>query len=308
MFLGQGTVVRSVGSFYRVLLKHSPDKPIECTLRGKIRLQNLKTTNPIAVGDKVLISRESTGEPVITEILPRTNYILRKATNLSKQEHILCANIDQLLLIITLSSPATTLGFIDRILVTAEAYHIPTRLIINKIDLIPEAFHEELKKYINIYESIGYDVYALSALDINAQDTIRDILSNRISFLIGLSGSGKSTIINRAEPSLNLKVGSLSNFSNQGKHITTFAEMHQLPNLGGAVINAPGVREFSLTGFQKNEIGQWFPEIRSRMHQCKFSNCLHLNEPACAVKEAVQNQKIATSRYNSYVGMLQHND
>ena len=296
-----GTVIRSTGAEYRVAT--ASGEVLSCVLRGKIRLKELKSTNPVAVGDLVTVELTTAGN-VITGILPRKNYILRRATNLSKQTHILCANIDQAVLVATVDFPHTPLGFIDRFLVTAEAYHIPVIILFNKIDLLTN----ELQKnkwfdLVYIYESAGYRVVNISATNPDCQDIIQSVFQNKISFIGGKTGVGKSTILNTADSSLQLRTGEISKSTHTGKHTTTNAEMHTL-QFGGQVIDAPGLSEFEITDFEPREICGYFPEFRPFLSSCKFSNCLHEAEPDCAIKDAVEEGLLSHTRYHTYLGML----
>ncbi len=299
----KGVVIKSTGSWYSVLADDG--KMLECRIKGVFRIKGIKTTNPIAVGDKVEFEMEDDAKGVIHKIEERKNYIIRKSINLSKQSHIIAANIDQALLIVTLALPRTSAGFIDRFLLTAEAYHIPTTIIFNKIDLFEDdkQLMQELNNFISIYEKIGYKCYKVSATKKTAIDVLKNITKNKITLISGHSGVGKSTLINSMDENLNLKIGEISDAHFKGKHTTTFAEMHLL-NYGGFIIDSPGIKELGLVDMAKEEIGNYFPEMRAIKNQCKFNNCLHLNEPKCAVIAAVENGEIATSRYNSYLGIM----
>jgi ribosome biogenesis GTPase len=301
-----GTVIRTTGSWYRILTLEG--RVIDCTLRGKIRLKGLKSTNPIAIGDRVTYQWEKKDESgQIISILPRKNYILRKAVKLSSQFHILCANIDQALLIATLEDPFTPLGFIDRFLVSCEAFHIPVVILLNKADkLNTDKLKDKAADYLSIYRNIGYKIELTSGFTAVSAEKIRNLLQGKTSFLGGHSGVGKSTLINLVDPDLQLKTGEISTFSGKGKHTTTFAEMFPL-SFGGFVIDAPGFKEMELFDFQRNEISHYFPEMRDRISYCKFNDCTHTEEPGCAIKEAVESGEIAESRYHTYLGMLSEN-
>ncbi len=294
----RGIVIKSTGSRYKVL--DEAGNTHECTLRGKFRVKGSRTTNPVAVGDNVTIDE---ADEVITTLAPRRNYIIRKATNLSRESQILAANIDQALLMVSLKMPATPTEFIDRFLATAEAYRIPTAIVINKADLHgpeEEAFALKLK---SVYEKIGYPVYIVSVTkDINT-DLIEEALKGKTTLLSGNSGVGKSTLLNRLNPSLSLKTKKISEYHEQGKHVTTFPEMHPLPG-GGYVIDTPGIRGFGVIDFDRNEIYHFFPEIFRASSGCRFYNCMHLDEPGCAVRSAVADNEIALWRYKSYVSII----
>lgn len=299
----EGLVERSVGSSYDVRL---PDgQRINCTLRGKLRLADNKGTNPVAVGDRVRL--ETAGEvPVIAEVLPRHNHLIRKAVKKSAQYQVLAANIDQAICVACIELPFTPLGYIDRFLVMAEAYHIPAVIVFNKIDLLDKEKHlDKLADFVALYESLGYRVLMLSALDPGYADAVKDLLQGKISFLIGQSGSGKSTLVNLADPELRLRTGDISLHTGKGKHTTTFAELHHLA-FGGAVIDAPGFKEFDLVGIDKYELSHYFPEMRALLGQCRFNNCTHTFEPDCAIKAAVAEGTIADSRFNTYLSMLEY--
>lgn len=295
-------MTKSTGSWYAVITE---DRRIyECRIRGNFRLKGIKSTNPVAVGDRVSFEIEPGKETaVITEVEERKNYIIRKSTNLSKQTHIIAANIDQAFLVATLVLPRTSTGFIDRFLVTAEAYHIPVNIVFNKVDLYDDETKEYLEELIAIYELSGYKCYAVSALDASDVQTLRELMRDKTNLVSGHSGVGKSTLINAIEPNLELKVGELSGAHSKGKHTTTFAEMFPLSS-GGFIIDTPGIKEFGLVDMAKEELGHYFPEIRERMGECQFSNCLHVNEPKCAVRNAVEEGLIAESRYMNYLNML----
>ena len=296
-----GIVVRSTGSWYKVRLESGEIK--ECKLRGKFRIQGIKTTNPVAVGDEVKISiEEDVG--FIREILPRKNYVLRKSVNLARRAHILCSNIDQAIILFTLDQPVTTLGYIDRLLVTCEAYHIPAVVLFNKIDLLSEADQAKLADFEARYRAIGYTTLQISAEDPQYKPAVQELLRGKTSFMVGRSGAGKSTTINLAEPGLKLKTGSISDFSGRGRHTTVFAEMFDL-SFGGAIIDSPGFKEMVIFDFEEQELSHYFPEMRPYLDHCKFNNCLHQSEPHCAVKAAVQAGAIAESRYHTYLSMLQ---
>jgi len=296
----KGIVVKSTGSWYNVKLENG--EVVEARIQGKFRIQGIRSTNPVAVGDVVTIKQDENINNVITEIADRKNYIVRKSINLSKHSHIIAANIDQAVLIVTVSQPKTTTGFIDRFLISAEAYHIPTILVFNKIDLYNKVELDELTSLMNIYSKIGYDCIAVSALNNENLEAIKDILKNKTSVVSGHSGVGKSTLLNTIEPTLNLKTSIISEMHEQGKHTTTFAEMFDL-SFGGYIIDTPGVKAFGLIDFDKADLSHYFLEMRAILDNCQYSNCQHINEPKCAVKDAVAKNEIAAFRYNNYLSM-----
>lgn len=296
-----GIVIKSTGSWY--LVRKGNGEQIECRIRGKLRLKGIRTTNPVAVGDCVDLDYDN-GEYSITCIHERHNYIIRKSTNLSKEAHIIAANIDQALLIATINHPQTPTVFIDRFLATAEAYNIPASIIFNKIDIYDENDLAKMQELIDIYKAIGYACYSVSAEKQENIDQFRSLLSKKTTVLSGMSGVGKSTLINRIEPSLNLKVSSISDTHDTGKHTTTFAEMFPLSN-EGYIIDTPGLRSFGIIDMKKEEISHFFPEIFKTSADCRFYNCTHTHEPGCAVIKAVQEGEISESRYWSYLSMME---
>lgn len=302
----RGLVTKSTGSWYQVL--GDDGVSYDCRIKGKFRTKGIKTTNPIAVGDRVdfdLEDREQTG--IITHLEPRKNYIIRRSVNLSKQTQILGANLDQAVLLVTLASPPTSLGFIDRFLVTAEAYGVPAVLVFNKLDLFSEEGKEILQAYKAIYEKIGYVCYEVSALEGTHVELLESILKDKVTLLSGHSGAGKSTLINRIAPGSQLRTGEISDWSDKGKHTTTFAEMIELP-FGGKLIDTPGIRELGIVDIEKNELSHFFPEMRLFLNKCRFNNCRHINEPGCLVLEAVAKGDIDESRYESYLSMYNNED
>jgi ribosome biogenesis GTPase len=302
----QGLVIKSTGSWYTVLGDDSVK--YDCRIKGKFRMKGLVTTNPVAVGDVVDFDIEPEQQTaVITNLHQRKNYIIRKSINLSKQAQVIAANIDQACLVVTLASPRTSLGFIDRFLVTAEAYSIPTILIFNKLDLFSTEGKEILTEYMSVYEKIGYPCYAVSALKGDNLDTIKVLLTNKTSLFSGHSGVGKSSLINQILPGMELRTGVISDFSDSGKHTTTFAEMFELP-FGGKLIDTPGIRELGVIDIEKEELGHFFPEMRQRLNTCKYHNCVHVNEPGCAILTALENGEIEPSRYDSYMSIYLGND
>jgi ribosome biogenesis GTPase len=300
--LGKGIVIKSTGSRYKVLSETG--EIIECVIKGKFRVKEVRTTNPIAVGDNVVfLADENKNSAIITEVLDRKNYILRKSSNLSRESQIIASNIDHLFLMITIILPETPVEFIDRFLITAEAYRVPASIIINKTDLYGPDEKKKMERLISVYTNIGYECFRLSLTDNTGMEPLIDKMKGKINLLSGNSGVGKTTLINKFDPSLNLKTDKVSNYHKQGKHITTFPEMHKMP-FGGYVIDSPGLRGFGVVDMEKNEIYHFFPEIFRQSRECRFYNCLHLDEPGCAVKTAVENGKIDPLRYRSYVNIL----
>ncbi|PCJ24509.1 MAG: ribosome small subunit-dependent GTPase A [Flavobacteriales bacterium] len=296
----EGIVIKSTGSWYSVRLDDGDQ--IEARMKGKFRLKGIRTTNPIAVGDKVTLKKEEDGTAVIYEIGKRKNYIIRKSINLSKKTHILAANIDQAILIVTISQPKTYTAFIDRFLVTAEAYHIPTVIIFNKIDIYSDEEKKELSSMKKSYEKIGYQCLEVSATEKTNLEKVIEMMKNKVSMISGHSGVGKTTLLNIIEPGLNLKTSEISETHKVGKHTTTFAEMFEL-SFGGYIIDTPGIKAFGLIEFKKEELSHYFLEMRERLDNCYFNNCLHINEPRCAIKEALEKGEIPEFRYLNYVGM-----
>jgi len=301
----KGLVTKSTGSWYTVVVD---DKSYESRIKGKFRIKDIKTTNPIAVGDWVDIEPEIDQETaVIVRLYERKNYMIRKSVNLSKQAQIIAANIDQACLVVTLASPPTSLGFIDRFLVTAEAYDIPAIILFNKLDLFSDEGLEILQTYKAIYEDLGYACYEISALKGTNMDLIQAQFAHKTTLISGHSGVGKSTFINRTVPQAALRTGEISDWSDKGKHTTTFAEMIALPD-GGYIIDTPGIQEWGVIDIEKQELSHFFPEMRALMHACRFNNCRHINEPGCAVLEALANGAVEPSRYDSYLSIYHGND
>jgi len=299
----KATVIKSTGSWYAVLT--TDGERVECRIKGKFRMEGSRTTNPVAVGDKVEIEMdagEATGS--ILKIEPRKNYIIRRSINLSKQSQILAANIDKAYLIVTLASPRTSLGFIDRFLLTAEAYGIPVEIVFNKADLYSEEGLGLVKELTALYEKLGYSCTLLSSLAPGPGVTaLLERMKGAVNLVAGHSGVGKSTLINLLDPQLALRTGELSEAHDKGTHTTTFAEMFVLQN-GGFVIDTPGIKELGLVDMEKAELAHYFPEMKLLLNQCRFNNCKHLNEPSCAVIEAVRTGQIAESRYACYLGIM----
>jgi len=302
----EGLVTKSTGSWYQVLTNEG--QKYDCRIKGIFRTKGITTTNPIAVGDRVDFEMEpEQGTAVITKLHPRKNYIIRKSVNLSKQAQIIAANLDQALLIVTLASPRTSLGFIDRFLVTAEAYDVPAALVFNKLDLFSNEGLEILAEYKAIYENIGYPCYEVSALNGTNVDQVSAIIKDKMTLFSGHSGVGKSSLINALVPELKLRTTEISEWHDKGVHTTTFAEMFELPQ-GGYIIDTPGIRELGVIDIEKNELSHFFPEMRALLNQCRFNSCRHINEPGCAVIKAVEEGEIELSRYESYLSIYSGND
>lgn len=299
-----GRVIKSTGSWYTV--ERSNGELIECRVRGKFRQRNIKSTNPVAVGDMVSIYGD-TDEYVISDIEERKNYIVRKSVNLSKQSHIIASNLDQAVLVATLKNPITFPTFIDRFCVAAEAYHIPVVVVFNKIDLFDEEEREMLESFRSVYTDLGYVTAVCSAETGEGLGELKSILANKVSLLSGHSGVGKSTLINALDSQINIRTGSISEAHYTGQHTTTFAEMHKL-GIGGYIVDTPGIRGFGLVDIEKEELAGYFPEMRELLPDCKFYNCVHINEPGCAVKEGINSGKVAETRYKSYLNMYQNSD
>ncbi|MCU0370293.1 MAG: ribosome small subunit-dependent GTPase A [Bacteroidales bacterium] len=301
-----GIVTRSTGSWHMV--SDGQGITLPCKLKGNFRLKGIRTTNPVAVGDKVEVeTRPEEKIGTIVRIFERNNYIIRKATKLSKESHIIAANIDQLVLVATLAFPRTSTGFIDRVLVTAEAYHIPAIILFNKTDLYTEELMPWLEDTERIYQDAGYPVLRVSARTKVGMDEFIKVLKDKVSLISGHSGVGKSSLINVLQPGLDLKIMEISSYHLKGQHATTFPEMHAL-SFGGYIIDTPGIKEFGLTDFNKNEVAERFPEMRALMHLCRYSNCTHTHEPGCEVIKAVQEGKIHPSRYDNYQSIFYGRD
>jgi len=300
-------VTKHTGSHYTV--SNLPEwNPVVCTLRGKLRLKGVETTNPIAVGDRVEYYDDGDGKGVIISIFPRKNYIIRKSTNLSRQSHILAANIDQVFLIVTIDYPKVKTEFIDRFLVTCEAYRIPVTILINKCDLYNSDHFEHIEYFKKIYQkSAGYPIVNLSSTNGDNIDTVRELCKGKLSLFSGVSGVGKSTMINALDGSLSLRTAEISDYHNQGKHTTTFYEIHPLSS-GGFIIDTPGIKGFGLIEMGKEEISHYFPEMLSLLDNCRFTPCTHTHEPECAVKEALERGAVTEERYLSYLSMLEQEE
>ena len=296
-----GLVIKNTGSWY--LVKTDDGATVECKVKGNFRLKGIRSTNPVAVGDRVQIVRNAEGTAFIHEIEERKNYIIRRASNLSKQSHILASNLDQCLLLITVNYPETSTTFIDRFLATAEAYRVPVMLVFNKVDRYDADELHYLESLIHLYTTIGYPCYRISALKEEGIDTLRSELKGKVTLLSGNSGTGKSTLINALLPQADARTGEISQVHNKGMHTTTFSEMFPLPD-GGYLIDTPGIKGFGTFDMEVEEIGHYFPEIFATSAHCKYSNCTHRQEPGCAVRQAVEEHYISTSRYTSYLSML----
>ncbi|MBW8332565.1 MAG: ribosome small subunit-dependent GTPase A [Prolixibacteraceae bacterium] len=308
----KGIVIKSTGSWYTV--KTDDGNSIECRIKGNFRLKGIRSTNPIAVGDHVEITEtkednNSEGAVIglITNIIERKNYIIRKSPNLSKESHIIAANIDQAFLIVTIKHPVTTTTFIDRFLVSAEAYRIPCHIIFNKIDLYNEAQTSLMNFLIDVYEKVGYHCLKISAKKDIGMEELKTMMKNKTNVFSGHSGVGKSTIINSIQPGTMLKTGIISDSHHSGKHTTTYSEMIDL-DFGGFIIDTPGIKGFGLLEMAKEEISHYFPEMFQLLNNCQYYNCTHTHEPGCAVKKAVADGQIAESRYDTYLGLLDTED
>ncbi|MGY8919504.1 MAG: ribosome small subunit-dependent GTPase A [Flavobacteriales bacterium] len=301
----RGLVYKSTGSWYSV--KTQDNKQFDCRIKGKFRLDDIKSTNPIAVGDYVDFEVEKNSDVetgVIHNICERKNYVLRKSVNLSKQTHILASNIDVVFLIITISSPVTSTNFIDRFLLTSNAYSIKTILLFNKIDLLNKTELIILNKLTKIYSDIGYDCHEISAKNQVNLDKVQSIMKDNVSMFGGHSGVGKSTLINSLQPNLNLRTKNISIQHSQGQHTTTNAELYDL-DFGAKIIDTPGIRGFGIVDFEKSDIKNYFPEFYKLINQCKFNDCMHVNEPKCIIKKYVEEGQIASSRYENYLQILE---
>lgn len=300
----EGLVIRNTGSHY-VVAPDDGSAEINCKIKGNFRIKGIRTTNPVAVGDRVTVGDPAPdGTAYITAIAPRRNYIIRRASNLSKEAHIIAANVDRAMLVATLAHPTTSMNFIDRFLATASAYDVPAILVINKTDLLTEPEDRELlDAVVYLYSSIGYEVATVSAKTGEGMDRLRELLHDRITLVSGNSGVGKTTLINELIPGLDLRTAEISAVHDQGMHTTTFSELFRLPG-GGAIIDTPGVRGFGTIDFDKYEVAHYFPELFEESKHCRFGNCTHTHEPGCAVLRAIDEGRIAQSRYASYLSIL----
>ncbi|MGN0223558.1 MAG: ribosome small subunit-dependent GTPase A [Muribaculaceae bacterium] len=297
-----GLVIRNTGSHYVVALDGGGE--VNCKIKGNFRIKGIRTTNPVAVGDRVEVgSPADDGSAFITAIVPRRNYIIRRASNLSKESHIIAANIDQALLVVTLAHPTTSTTFIDRFLATAEAYNVPAILAINKVDILDDDDRELLEGVQYLYESIGYKTVSISATEGTGVEQLQTMLHGKVTLVSGNSGVGKSTLINCLIPGLNLRTAEISAVHDTGMHTTTFSELFNLPD-GGQIIDTPGIRGFGTIDFDKYEVAHYFPELFAISRDCRFDNCTHTHEPGCAVLAALDDCRIAQSRYASYLSIL----
>lgn len=300
--MNKGLVIKNTGSWY--LVKTEDNQLIECKIKGNFRLKGIRSTNPIAVGDYVKIASNTEGTAFITEIEDRKNYIIRRASNLSKQSHIIAANLDQCLLIVTVNYPETSTIFIDRFLASAEAYRVPVSLVFNKVDRYTEEEQHYLEALINLYTHIGYPCYRVSALNQTGIQELKESLAGKVTLFSGHSGVGKSTLINAILPDQQLRTGEISEYHNKGMHTTTFSEMFPVEG-DGYIIDTPGIKGFGTFDMKDEEVGHYFKEIFEMSAQCKYGNCTHRHEPGCAVREAVEKHYISESRYTSYLNILE---
>ena len=301
-----GTVIKNTGFWYTVLTDDG--REVDSKVKGNFRLKGIRSTNPVAVGDGVEISVNAEGQALITAIDDRRNYIVRRSTNLSKQSHIIAANVDQAFLVITVAHPETATTFIDRFLASAEAYSVPVVLVFNKTDLLSDDERRYQEMMVHLYETVGYECRQVSAATGEGTDALRELLSGRVTLLSGNSGVGKSTLLNLLIPGAEARVADISDAHDTGMHTTTFSEMMAMPGGDGWIIDTPGIKGFGSFDMEPEEIGSYFKEIFKFSKDCRFSNCTHTHEPGCAVRKAVEDHYIAESRYRSYLSMLQDKD
>ena len=298
----EGLVISSTGSWYEVATEHGM---LTCRIRGRLRLKGIRSTNPVVVGDRVMVEPDGESSAIV-EILPRSNYVIRRASNLSKESHIIAANIDRALLIVTLHSPTTAREFVDRFLVTCEAYRVPVTIVIGKADMLTGEYEAEAKEFEAIYSDAGYDIIRLSSTTGEGVEEIRALLRDKKTLVAGNSGVGKSTLVSNIDPTLDIRTGEISESHHKGKHTTTFSTMY--PIEGGYIIDTPGIKGFGLIDIEGRELCRYFPEMMRLAPDCRFYNCTHTHEPGCAVREAVEQGMVAWSRYESYLKILDEDD
>lgn len=303
--MNKGLVTKNTGSWYHVKTQEGDN--VDCKLRGNFRLKGIKSTNPISVGDKVIFEKNEDGTGLITAIEERKNYIIRRSSNLSKQSHIIASNIDLCFLVVTIAEPETSTVFIDRFLASAEAYRVPVCLVFNKIDTCDEDDLEYIDSLINLYDYIGYPCVKVSAFRGDGIDALKEMMNQKVVLFSGHSGVGKSTLVNALIPGSQLRTGAVSGYHGKGMHTTTFSEMIEVPS-GGYVVDTPGIKGFGMVDMEKEQIYHYFREIFEISKDCRFNNCVHINEPSCAVRTAVTEHKISQSRYNSYLNMMEEED
>ena len=298
----EGVVISSTGSWYRVATANGE---LDCRIRGRLRLKGIRSTNPVVVGDRVMVEPDDESSAIV-EILPRRNYIIRRASNLSKESHIIGANIDRALLIVTLHSPSTPVEFVDRFLVTCEAYNVPVTIVLGKADTLTGEHEAEAKEFTAIYQDAGYDIVRLSSTTGEGIDQIREILKGHTTLIAGNSGVGKSTLVSVIDPELDIRTGEISESHHKGKHTTTFSTMYRIED--GYIIDTPGIKGFGLIDIDSKELCRYFPEMMRLAPDCRFYNCTHTHEPGCAVQEGVKQGIVAWSRYESYLKILDEDD
>ncbi len=303
--MAKGYVTKSTGSWYHVRLESG--EFINARLKGKFRTKGIRTTNPITVGDVVEVLNSEEDEAVISELEPRKNYLIRKSTNLSKESHIIASNIDQIVVVLTVAMPRTPLGFVDRVLATAEAYDIPVILAFNKVDIYSPTDEDRFDELIGIYGPIGYKMLATSAITNKGIAELREMMKDKTTLFTGQSGVGKSSLINALDANLDLWVDEISDYNDKGKHTTTFAEMH-FTDFGARLIDSPGLRSFGMIDIDKEHLAHYFKEMERFLGECKFNNCVHINEPGCAIKKAIERGDISESRYRNYLMMFNDED
>lgn len=303
----KGFVTKSTGSWYKVRLENN--ELIDARLKGKFRMKGIRTTNPVTVGDVVWIDSDTNKNDsfVITKIEPRQNYLIRKATNLSKESHIIASNIDQIILVVSMAMPRTPIGFIDRVLITAQAYDIPVTIAFNKVDIYDEKDEDRFDELLSIYGPIGYNMLATSAETEKGVNDLKELMKDKTTLFTGQSGVGKSSLINCIDPDLDLWVQEISDYNEKGRHTTTFAEMF-FTHFGGRIIDSPGLKNFGMIDIDKEHLAHYFIEMEQYLGECKFNNCVHINEPGCAIKAALEVGEISESRYNNYIMLYNDED